>query len=263
MMEKFLFSFSLSLWNLADETSRLKLSRNCLRRANLQVPSSSHPPFLFVLAFSFELLSCERTHFYLEFSLDLFVIFDDLSLTLKISAAAMDRLPLLPPAIEHFLHRFTCRIYVGLKIGFFKVQFTSLHQPWPDTRPSSIITSVPAFGWTPLRLISTATPQGVVLTCRCMVPRAAFAEASPLQLLRFEFFLLFCVTFSNFLWLCCLVLIPIRLVFRLFIWGLDLLYFSFWFLFENFFFHSYLSSKSPWLFRKPVQMFDRGIWYYY
>ena len=151
----------------------------------------------------------------------------------------------LPLATKRLLHCLNGRIYVGLKIDFFKVRYAPLHQPKPVTRLSSITIDVPASQQTPQRSLSTTTRQSVVytlmrvdLSCRCVGPMCCVASVgTPLcsSCYVLSFFLLCCITFCNFLWLYCLVFIPICLVFRRFVCGVDLFSFLFWFLFGNLF----------------------------
>jgi hypothetical protein len=181
---------------------------------------------LFFLSYSL----LERTSLLLEFSLDLPIDLSlDLSLLLKIQQVPWIAFLRLSLASERLLHRLNGRICVGLKTGFFQVRSAPLHEPKPDTRQSSISTDVPAFQRTPQRSRSTTTRRSVGYTLlrvdltrwRVCLTRCPAFDEGPLcgSCCVFESTT---VILCNFLWLYCLVISPICLVFRCF--GVDLFF---------------------------------------
>ena len=149
-------------------------------------------------------------NFSLELALDLFLVFDGLSLTLK--KQQLHR-PLLS---GHFTimdrhHRSPTGWFFGvLKIDVFKARSTPPHQPLTAMRPSSSITGIRAIQSPALCLIPISTCQcvdhtllRVDLTHRRLGPTRRVAHHRrpplPVQPLFFEFMLLCYVTVFLFL----------------------------------------------------------------
>ena len=199
----------------------------------------------------------DKTPSYLEVSLDLSL---DLSRILKMQQKLWIAFLRLSPILERLLHHQNGRICVGLKTGFFQVQYAPFHQPKLDTRLSSITTDT-LVSWRTLQwCLSTSMRWSVVhmllrmdLT-RWLVGPMCWPESTDVPLhcscCVLSFFLLCYVTLCNFLWLYCFVVSPFCLVFICI--GVDFLFLYFWFPFGSFFFHSYFTTKSPWLFRMPI-----------